>query len=194
MYAVEFKDICTEEVCNKFIQLAEQSLTPATTFFDDDPSDLRIAEVSYMYSNRDPLISEYLEIVSKLTNAPISHIEPPQLVKYSPGGLYVEHYDFIEEKYKTTDPDSWNQFISKGGQRVLSVILYLNDNFEGGTTNFPLSGIDIKPKQGKLVIWKNVDESNNLDYSTKHSSTPIIKGTKYILVTWIREFPYKISS
>lgn len=87
------------------------------------------------------------------------------LLKYSEGEEYKSHYD------------------DTGGiGRVLSALVYLNDDFEGGETEFVNFGIKIKPRAGMLVLFPS-------DYSYRHISHPVTKGTKYALVTWIRSIP-----
>jgi predicted 2-oxoglutarate/Fe(II)-dependent dioxygenase YbiX len=85
------------------------------------------------------------------------------LLKYSGGQQYHQHYD--------------------GGTasgRVISAICYLNNDFEGGEIEFPNFKIKIKPQPGMLILFPS-----NFAYS--HIAHPVTKGSKYALVTWIRD-------
>ena len=87
------------------------------------------------------------------------------LLKYSGGQEYKSHYD------GTTDIG-----------RIISAIVYLNDDFEGGELEFPNFELKIKPQAGMLVLFPS-----NFAYS--HIAHPVTEGTKYALVTWIKDRP-----
>lgn len=95
-------------------------------------------------------------------------LETWQLLKYEEGNQFLAHYD-------------------NGGhlnKRLFTILIYLNDDFEGGTTTFTNQNIIVKPEIGKLIIWKNLDKHKNSDNSSMHSGDKLIKGTKYVLVSW----------
>lgn len=86
-------------------------------------------------------------------------------LKYEAGEFYKPHAD------------------AEGGtsfdERQLSAILYLNDDYEGGELEFPKLGVKIKPKKGDLVFFPS-------NFCFVHASLPIVTGTKYAVVTWLR--------
>ena len=89
--------------------------------------------------------------------------EPYSVLKYSGGQEYKAHYD--------------------GGSttgRCISAITYLNDDYEGGELEFPNFDIKIKPEPGMLILFPS-----NFAYS--HIAHPVSNGTKYAIVTWIRD-------
>jgi predicted 2-oxoglutarate/Fe(II)-dependent dioxygenase YbiX len=88
--------------------------------------------------------------------------EEYSLLKYDGGEEYKAHYDN-----------------GQGMNRVLSSILYLNDNYEGGELEFVHMGIKIKPQAGMLLLFPS-------SYPYTHIAHPVTKGTKYALVTWIK--------
>ena len=63
------------------------------------------------------------------------------------------------------------------GQRLLTAILYLNDDFEGGELALPQQGLVYKPRAGSLIVFPS-------DFCFPHASHPLTRGTKYSLVTW----------
>jgi hypothetical protein len=85
------------------------------------------------------------------------------LLKYSSGEEYKAHYD------STTNTG-----------RIISALCYLNDEFEGGELEFVNFGIKIKPQPGMLILFPS-------NYAYTHVAHPVISGTKYSLVTWIRD-------
>ncbi len=85
------------------------------------------------------------------------------MLKYSGGDHYKSHYDG-----------------STSLGRAISAICYLNDDYEGGEIEFTNFGITIKPEKGTLILFPS-------NYAYKHIAHPVTKGTKYALVTWIRD-------
>lgn len=66
--------------------------------------------------------------------------------------------------------------------RALTVIIYLNEDFEGGITEFPGEGLRIKPKTSHALVFPSC-------FAFPHGSTPITRGVKYALVTWLHLGP-----
>jgi predicted 2-oxoglutarate/Fe(II)-dependent dioxygenase YbiX len=89
--------------------------------------------------------------------------EDYQLLKYTGGEEYKAHYDGHTEIGRT-----------------VSAIVYLNDDYEGGEIEFVNFKVKIKPKPGMLILFPS-----NFAYS--HIAYPVTKGTKYALVTWIKD-------
>ena len=57
---------------------------------------------------------------------------------------------------------------------LLTLMIYLNHEFEGGATNFSRAGIDIKPETGKALLF---------DHKLLHQGCELISGYKYVLRT-----------
>ena len=89
--------------------------------------------------------------------------EEYNMLRYSGGDHYKAHYDS-------------NTSIG----RAISAICYLNDDYEGGELEFVNFGITIKPEKGTLILFPS-------NYAYTHIAHPVTKGTKYALVTWIRD-------
>lgn len=123
------------------------------------------------------------ERISKVTNLPTENMENVHVVKYELGGEYKPHFDYFNVK-------SHAKQLERGGQRIKSVLVYLNDDFEGGETQFPKLKLTVKPQIGKLIVWDNVLEGKENPNSI-HAGLPVTKGTKYIMIVWIRENKFK---
>ena len=113
---------------------------------------------------------------------PIENQEAIHVVNYKIGGEYKEHHDF----FHATSED-FNSHVSRGGQRSYSLLFYLNDDFDGGETKFVKDNLIIKPKQGKLLMWTNLNENGSLDYDSKHAGLPVLSGEKWIAIVWVRQ-------
>lgn len=86
--------------------------------------------------------------------------EDMHLVRYLPGGFYVSHVDAGLDL----------------NDRYFTVICYLNDRFSGGETSFPTLNFTFAPQVGKALIFPA---------TYVHRAEPVLKGRKYILVTWL---------
>lgn len=101
-------------------------------------------------------IEEYSE---KYENLKITKGEHLRVARYNIGGHYAPHSD------------------TRKNERVVSGILYLNDDFEGGDLVFLHQNIRIKPKPGMLVLFPS-------NYIYVHQSTPVTEGRKYCVISW----------
>jgi prolyl 4-hydroxylase len=111
---------------------------------------------------------------------PHSHIEAIDIYNYEVGRYLDLHHDY------PYFPDKINYYSHGDNDRVGTGILYLNDNYEGGSTYFPKLGVDIKPKKGSMLYFKQCyDEPTN--WSTIHESRKITIGTKWIASCFFSE-------
>jgi predicted 2-oxoglutarate/Fe(II)-dependent dioxygenase YbiX len=89
------------------------------------------------------------------------------------------HEDYSLLKYKEGQEYKAHSDDGVGLNRVISSILYLNDDYEGGEIEFVHMGVKIKPQAGMLMLFPS-------SFPYAHIAHPVTKGTKYALVTWIK--------
>ena len=77
-------------------------------------------------------LPDYMRKVSLLTGKPIEHMELPQVGRYFPTQQYLQHFDAFD-----TSTEDGLRFAANGGQRTVTVLVYLNDVPRGGSTRFP---------------------------------------------------------
>ena len=126
----------------------------------------------------------YLEKVCRLTGRPRAHCELPQVGRYRGGEEYREHHDAFD--LATADG---RRFAANGGQRVATVLVYLNDVPRGGSTHFPVLNLDVRPKKGMAVVFFPATVDGLLDRSALHAARPAVDA-KYVSQVWIRQGPY----
>lgn len=175
----EYENFLDEQDCSDIIEIAQKYFIKTTTL-GKTIEGYRVADGMWM-DNNFALSKKYKNKVSEITGLPVENMETVHVVKYEIGGEYKTHHDFFHpgESYYENE-------MKRGGQRIKSALVYLNDDFTGGETEFPRIGIKVTPKKGKLVLWDNMLEDGNLDYDSLHAGLPVISGTKYIAVIWIR--------
>ena len=111
-------------------------------------------------------------------------IEGLQIQKYKENYFYKPHFDTNTslDRINSKDLDL---------QRRFSIILYLNDDFEGGETYFPHLDITIHPKACMVVVFENcIRETNFPNPLALHEGKKITRGTKFILNSWSYESEY----
>lgn len=180
-----FHDIVTPQECDYIIQNFGTDLDKSATLGEEIPG-YRTANVNWIRDTNNELIYNYETCLEKLTLVPRSHYENPHVIKYDIGGEYKRHHDFFHP-----NTDYYVDCMRQAGQRTHTVILYLNDDFTGGQTFFEEQDVMVTPQKGSMVMWTNIDINRNPLYNTIHAGLPVISGTKYIMVVWIREFPFR---
>jgi prolyl 4-hydroxylase len=178
----EIPNFLTHEECNKVIELSNGKLFPSKVYSQNEDllsNDSRISQQCWL-TDDNPLIKDISERVKQFTNT-IGKQEQLQVVNYPKGGFFSPHYDACEgnEGY-------CSRMNGSDGPRLLTVLIYLNDNFEGGETVFPKINKSVKPEKGKAVIFRNVDENGVIITQALHGGEPIKSGEKWIANKWIR--------
>ena len=85
-------------------------------------------------------------------------------IKKIPAGCGFHNWHFEDNNIQNTN-------------RYFVVQIYLNEEFEGGETEFLYFNIRLKPKLGRLIIFPAA-------FTHTHRGNPPIGGTKYIASTW----------
>jgi prolyl 4-hydroxylase len=108
--------------------------------------------------------------------------EDIQVVRYGTNGKYDPHFDATECGDDVGVKCSANQ-------RIATVLIYLNDGFEGGHTRFPHLDVSVTPKKGSAIFFWVSDATGNSPYvyeKTLHGGDPVLTGEKWIATQWIR--------
>jgi len=98
--------------------------------------------------------------------------EPLQLLRYRPGGEYRPHMDALS---------------AEANQRIVTVLVYLSDDYEGGETNFPRTGLSFRGGAGEALLFRNAAADGRADPMALHAGLPVTSGVKLIASRWIRE-------
>jgi prolyl 4-hydroxylase len=178
---LEISDFISADHCDNLIELAQVQLTKTTTL-GKEIDGYRTAEGAWLTSNIGH-VSLLRKMVSEYTLLPEENMEGTHIVKYEIGGEYKVHHDFFHPGENYYEKEVTN----RGGQRVKTALIYLNNEFTGGETEFPQINVKVIPQKGKLVVWDNLNPDGSLDYTSIHAGLPVTSGVKYIAVIWIRE-------
>ncbi|HVI46069.1 MAG TPA: 2OG-Fe(II) oxygenase [Chitinophaga sp.] len=173
IFAVE--DFFSEEECDYMIDYCEQHnlFNRSMTGAADGTNMIADTRTSYSAfiatSRQDPLFNGIVERAAELLEVDSSRIEDLQCVRYGEGQEYKPHFDSHEI----------------GLKRKATILVYLNDSFEGGETIFPEIGFSVFPKKGMALSFINLDEEDkDLIYSL-HGGAPVTAGIKFACNIWI---------
>lgn len=183
---IETENFISSDSCEDIIKRYGHTLQQASVLSGESgvvDHRYRIAEGCWISDTSDKLIESIKKRVSILTGMPLCNQESPHLVRYDRGGKYDAHNDYFLEDDATFEAEC----IRRGGQRVYTCVIYLNEGFSGGETDFPRLNQMVIPKTGKIAFWRNVDENMQPLRESLHAAMPIASGTKWVLIFWIRE-------
>ena len=106
------------------------------------------------YANQYPMLHEY--DAQGIIDAKIQHTKAGE-------GYHVWHSEAAHMSLRN---------------RIITWMLYLNDDFEGGETEFLYQKLRIQPKRGRLLIWPAA-------YTHVHRGGLVLKGSKFVMTGWV---------
>lgn len=185
--------LLSDEECDQLVHLSEHKLTRSTTV-DRERGTAEIvagrtSEGTYFPLNADPFIARLDRRVAALMNRPVENGEGLQILHYRSGGEYTPHFDY----FAPADPGS-RAHLANGGQRVATLVIYLNDVEDGGATVFPELKLAIGPKKGAAAYFEYCNSKGQVDPLTLHGGAPVLRGEKWIATKWMRRNRYVAAS
>ena len=96
----------------------------------------------------------------------------------------MQHFDAFD-----LSNEDGRRFAQNGGQRVVTVLVYLNDCSQGGQTDFPAMNLQVSPRKGMAVVFFPSTVDGYLDKRALHAALPAV-NTKYVSQVWIRQNVY----
>ena len=117
--------------------------------------------------------------VARLLRWPVQNFEGMQVLRYRSGGQYKPHYDYFDPGEPATPA-----LLARGGQRVATLIMYLQAPQRGGATVFPDAAISVPPRRGSAVFFSYADAAP--DSLSLHGGEPVETGEKWIATLWLR--------
>ena len=175
-------NIITEEEAAHIISKSSTHLNESCILGEVLDTKIRKSKSTWLYSS-DPVIMNIMKRISNIVKLPLENAEALQVVKYEPSGYYNEHHDACCDGHQLC-----KEFIKRGGQRVKTVLIYLNDEFTEGATNFPVLNMKIKPPKHSAVIFNPLAKNNNKCHpKALHAGLPVKSGIKYVANLWFRE-------
>jgi prolyl 4-hydroxylase len=177
---VRFEALFSVEECAWLAASAAPMLEPAVVV---DPRSgrqrrdpVRVCDsAGFTWPLENPAIHALNRRLAAASGTTVGQGEPLQLLRYRPGGEYRPHFDAI--------PGFANQ-------RIATILVWLNDGYEGGETDFPTPGLRLKGRPGDAILFRNTGPDGRPDPAAGHSGLPVAAGEKLIASRWIRQRPF----
>lgn len=177
----------TAAQCKALITQLQQHFQPSTVVDQKGDSNhgYRTSQTAFLEEVSPALNRELKQQIAHNMGLDQRYLESLQVQRYGQGQQYKVHTDWFHEA-----SPSFEQCVAQVGQRTWTCVVYLNDDFQGGGTQFTDLDITIVPKQGMALCWNNLTPLGEPNQQTRHCGLPVIKGYKYIISAWFREKPY----
>ncbi len=183
----------TDHECAHLIRIARPRLVPAMAYNRATGSGQQVYNRNNTYAMlsyyEDEVVSAIEERISKLTGYPKTHSEAIQVLHYNPGEAFLPHYDFFPPQ----EP-GFKKHLEIMGQRMITVLMYLNHVTAGGETDFPKIGIRVMPQPGSALVLHNTLDDGEPDMMSLHAGSPVVEGEKWLAVTWIHQQIFPITN
>ena len=177
-----FRQFLTTDECAHIAMSVQDILEPASVV---DPKTgkairhpIRISSDAVVGPTREDLVIRAINHrIAAITGTRVEQGEPLTILNYGQGQEYRPHFDSIP---------------GESNQRITTVILYLNDNYQGGETHFLHNGLRLKGGFGDAIVFSNVLPDGRPDPRTQHAGLPVTAGVKWIATRWIRHSDHDI--
>jgi len=183
-----FERFATAEECRWLIGRAGGGLQRAKVYRGSATAQVAATrtnrEMSLTIFHADVALGLIRDRIAAACGAPVTHFEIAKVLHYSPGEQFALHADFIEAK----TPELARELAARG-QRAATFLIYLNEEYEGGATQFPRLGWQYRGGRGDALLFSNVGANDAPDYDTVHAGMPPTSGEKWVLSQWIRTRP-----
>jgi prolyl 4-hydroxylase len=171
--------------CAALIELARPRLQRSTVI---DPrtgtntvADYRNSEGMFFRVGETALIAQLDQRIAALMGCPEENGEGLQVLRQPEGGHFAPHFDFLIPS-NATNSDS----IARSGQRLSTLIVYLNDVPRGGETVFPMVGLSVTPRRGNAIYFEYTNSHMQVDQKSLHAGAPVTRGEKWVVTKWMR--------
>jgi prolyl 4-hydroxylase len=178
--------VLTPEECARLVELARPRLEPSTVADARTGKDVVSTQRSslgmFFRPMENDLVARLDRRFSDVAGLPVENGEGLQILHYPVGAQFPPHFDFLQPSN-----DANRQSIARSGQRVSTLIAYLNDVEDGGETVFPNAGWTVFPRRGSAVYFEYCNSRGQVDPRTLHAGHPVLRGEKWIATKWMRE-------
>jgi len=181
---VVFGQLLSDEECTALMALAAPRLARSETVDNatggTEVNPARTSEGMFFERGEAPLIARIEQRIADLLQWPVAHGEGLQILRYRPGAEYRPHHDYFDPVHPGTE-----RILQRGGQRVASLVMYLNTPEGGGATTFPDVGLEVWPVRGNAVFFSY--DRPHPDTRTLHGGAPVTVGEKWVATKWLRQ-------
>lgn len=180
-----FDDFISSAEANIIIEAAEPNLKRAVVSSAKKgiESAGRTGQNCWVKQDHNETIAEISQRVSELVGLPLENAESLQVIHYGTEQKYNPHYDGWRH-----DTESGKRCMKRGGQRLVTCLIYLNNVEAGGGTEFPKINLEVEAKLGRMVVFHNCYAGTNQRHDlSQHGGMAVKAGEKWACNLWFRE-------
>jgi prolyl 4-hydroxylase len=178
--------VMSPDECAQLITLARPRLVPSTVVDPQTGQDVvagyRNSQGMFFRLGENDLIARLDRRCAELMQLPSENGEGLQVLCYGPGGATAPHFDFVAPTNAANQAS-----VARSGQRISTLLIYLNDVDQGGETVFPRAGWSIQPRAGNAVYFESCSRRGQLDPQSLHAGQPVGRGEKWVVTKWMRQ-------
>jgi len=180
------EDVLTPNECKYIIDKAEPMFSRSTVVGVEGADASRTSQTAWI-PKTDPVAQKVFEKALEHTGKTLAECEDLQVVKYEPGTYYREHHDSCCD-----GSQGCLDFEKEGGQRVATLLVYLNSDFTDGETHFPNLDLKLKADPGSAILFRPLgSDEAKCHPKALHAGLPISSGVKYVCNAWVRENKFR---
>lgn len=176
--------LLSAEECEGLIEAAQprmaRSRTVQTRTGGEELNPDRTSDGMFFNRGESALLERIEARIARLVAWPVENGEGMQVLNYRVGAEYKAHYDYFDPAEPGTPT-----ILRRGGQRVATLVMYLNEPVRGGGTTFPDVGLEVAPQRGNAVFF-SYDRPHPAT-RTLHGGAPVLEGEKWVATKWLRE-------
>ena len=178
-------DFLTPDECRYLIDRALPALEPAVVIHPHTGKPMRdpvrtARSTGFPFVLEDPALHAINRRIAAATGTRYEQGEPVQVLCYEAGEEYKLHVDALPPGPGLN-------------QRIATVLVALNADYEGGETAFPRLGLTWRGAVGEALHFRNVDAAGAPAGQMQHAGTPVRRKRKFLLSKWLRAAPLDLS-
>jgi len=181
---VLFGGLLSDDECDALMALSLPRLARSETVqHDTGGSEINAARTSdgmFFERGEAPLIQRIEQRIAALLHWPQERGEGLQVLRYRSGAQYRPHYDFFDPVQSGSAA-----VLRRGGQRLGTLLMYLNTPAAGGATTFPDLDLEVAPIKGHALFFSY--DRPHAGTGTLHGGAPVTDGEKWVATKWLRE-------
>lgn len=172
----KFAGLLTPDECRYLMEATGNRFEPSMVYDSNRQlvrDEIRTSDGSTIHwLIEDPAIVALNRRIAAVSGSKYENGEALALLRYSPGQEYRPHFDFVK---------------GADNRRLMTALIYLNDDYEGGETAFVRTDLKVKGRMGDVILFRNDGADGGPNPMSEHAGLPITKGAKYLATRWIRE-------
>lgn len=176
-----FRGLFSPDECAYLMATAEPLLQPSVVVDPTTGRQVRnpvrtSSAAGFPFRLENPAVHALNRRLAAASGTPVRAGEPLQVLRYEPGEQYHTHSDALPT-------------LRRDQQRVLTFLVYLNEDYEGGETAFPAANLKVRGKTGDGLLFRNAAADGTPDPRAIHAGLPVTRGAKFLASRWIRAAP-----